>query len=218
MTTTLCPSSLQAEMVLFDLQQGKTSGYPLQKGRGISARIYGIYITIAIKEGNLCLLCTYKNDVAVRVLIISHLSRGPGGLGSVPALSAQLWSLERLLWEDCKFLPLLCSCTFELRLLPMVSQLKCVASMSASSPLPPWFCPRSSWAQVPGLILDLQTSHHEEATQTDPGYYHQQSRPPALVFLFEYCMTRATASPPQQADNFPASFCKDKAMDWLAAQ
>lgn len=97
MITTLCPSLLQAEMVLFDLQQGKTSGYPLQKGRGISARIYGIYITIAIKEGNLCLLCTYKNDVAVRVLTASHLSRGPGGLGSVPALSAQLWSLERLL-------------------------------------------------------------------------------------------------------------------------
>lgn len=80
-----------------------------------------------------------------------HLSRGPGGLGSVPALSARLWSL-RLLWKDSKFLPLLCSCAFERRLLPMVSQLNYVGNMSACSLAPPWFCPRSSWTQVPGLM------------------------------------------------------------------
>lgn len=54
---------------------------------GISGRIYGIYIIIALKEGNLCLLHTYKNDVAVRVLNITS-PEGLAGLG----LSASLVS------------------------------------------------------------------------------------------------------------------------------
>lgn len=66
----------------------------------------------------------------------------------------------------------------------------------------------SSWFDV-----DLQMSLYEEAEQTNHGYHHQQSQLPALLFLFGHCTIRATTSPPQQAEHFPAGFCKDKAMD-----
>lgn len=123
-----------------------------QKKKSLFGRIYGIYVIIALKKGNLCLLCTYKNDVAVRVLTVTPAE----GLVAWARCQPYQHSCEAL--EDCcektanRNLLLLCSCAFELWFLPMVSQPNYVASTCASSLAPPWFCPRSLWTQVPGLI------------------------------------------------------------------
>lgn len=57
MTVTLChcslapvPFQLQAEMVLFDCQQGKTSGYPLPERRYLWQDLWNLYYN-RIKRG-----------------------------------------------------------------------------------------------------------------------------------------------------------------------
>lgn len=106
-----------------------------------SGRIYGVYIVIALKEGNFCLLCTYKNDVAVRVLTVT----------SPEALVA---------WAECQPCQHCCEKTensclsfahvpLSMALTHGLSAELCCQCVCISL-APPWFCPRSSWIQVPG--------------------------------------------------------------------
>lgn len=74
-----------------------TPRYPWPKERGISGRIYGIYIIIAVPGGNLSLLYSYKSDVAVRALPLTSAE------GLAAWAQGQLWQCScGALKESCE--------------------------------------------------------------------------------------------------------------------
>lgn len=116
-----------------------------------SGRICGVYIVIALKERNFSFLCTYKNDVAVRVLTVTS----PEDLVA--------WAQCQPCQHSCGALKDCCEKT-ENSCLSFVHVPLSLGSYPWSLswtmlPIhlhpalhPPWFCRRSSWIQVPGLI------------------------------------------------------------------